>query len=233
MRSLHDDAQFHDELNLYLVSGLTLWTLCLFKKHSVFYDALEQRACFLDGVECANAYRGLSWATLLYSVFDTLFILVKPTCTKRLGSLCLHHAATIVAVSYAMSFNVDAITAEYMLVEVSTFFLTVKNVRRNQGGLVPARVVAFMRHRAVHSATNTGFILSWVLLRIHYYPVLWVVTHHFFNHPAFGVSYYYILASLATLVVLNFYWTAELVGFKVTSAMLVVVVVTTAMLTLR
>ena len=216
MASLYDDAQLHDELNFFAVSALTAWTLYFFAYRRVFRDGLEQRECFLNGFICTNPYTALSWATLLYTVLDTLFLLVKPACTKRLGSLLLHHAATIVAVCYAMHYRVDAVTAQYMLVEVSTFFLTIKNVRRITGGILPPRFHAVFRHRIVSAVVNSCFLISWVLLRLQYYPFLWVVTYHFFNDPDFGASLYYIQGALLMLVGLNFYWTAELVGPKVT-----------------
>jgi hypothetical protein len=136
-------------------------------------------------------YRQLTWAALAYAIFDTGYMLLHPLCTNKLPTLLPHHAATAALTIGALHFKVEPLTALCMIVELNTWLLTLKNLQRTPAaslGAVSDGIVALARFlfRAAKPAAEPCFLLSWVLLRLCFYPFLLLTFHRFFGHPCFG-----------------------------------------------
>jgi hypothetical protein len=116
-------ARNHDEINLVLVSGLMGLTLYAFFFHNIYEDALNARLHTIDlsfprqeyynnpnriyfwlnnrtdknpenWVE-PRIYTFLAVSVLLYTIFDTFYLLLVPACTTKAWTLIPHHIATI------------------------------------------------------------------------------------------------------------------------------------------
>ena len=112
-------------------------------------------------------------------------------------SLIVHHVATLILCLAAFWLEVTFLTKLCLIVELNTFFLTLKKVVKDKG---------------IKGTMNSGHLVTWLTLRLIWYPYLQVFFHSYFSAKYGVVSLYYMLpcASLLVLNLLNWWWTYSL-----------------------
>lgn len=170
--------------------------------------AVETASSALGGSEDVPAYVYVTWAALLYSIFDLLYMFAVPACTLKAATLVPHHCATIMLTVSALEFGAEPLTALCMLVELNTLVLTLMNLKR-----APGPGDAFTRLAKAADKVlplKVLFLGTWITLRLGVYPYLLYYFHYYFGHERYGMrGYCQTVGALCVLNVLNFKWTAE------------------------
>mmetsp|Transcript_44486 Transcript_44486/g.70729 ORF Transcript_44486/g.70729 Transcript_44486/m.70729 type:complete len:199 (+) Transcript_44486:38-634(+) len=139
----------------------------------------------------------LSWSVLSYMVLDTTYNLLAPDCQptwKRWVTILLHHVTAAWLVCFPINHPDFAhLTAYCTTVEVNTLFLTLYKVFK-------------------WNFAQTGHMVSWVVLRLLWYPYLVYHFHEVVSGGGFKAGSYEHFQSVGSQVILcglNFYWTFE------------------------
>ncbi|CAE7557849.1 unnamed protein product [Symbiodinium microadriaticum] len=143
------------------------------------------------------AHKALSWSVLCYTMLDTIYNLMVPECQpsrRRWASILLHHVTAAWLVCFPISYEGFAhLTAYCTAVELNTMCFAIYKAFKG-----PAA-------RAAH-------LLTWVVLRLGWYPYLVYHFHQAVRGAGFAVGSYEYCQSVGSQVILcslNFFWTVE------------------------
>jgi hypothetical protein len=138
----------------------------------------------------------LAWGILAYIVMDTAYNCLAPQIqpsTGRLITIVVHHIATAWLVLYPIrNPHHMHLGAHSAVVEVNTLLLTMGKLGMKS------------------NAQQMGFYLTWVTMRLMWYPVL-CYRFHYLGHPVGSYEYCQIVGSQVVLTCLGYYWSFELV----------------------
>lgn len=143
--------------------------------------------------ETSRWFLPLAYSTTLYLSLDAIFIWWYSNLFTRALSLVVHHTAAVALVVHAILYPEHERFLLYgMLVELNTFFLTAFKIWKT-------------------SVLKWLHLLTWVTLRLGWYPYLVLVYHTEMSSPAYTMfEYGCVLVPHLTVVSLGVFWTLEI-----------------------
>lgn len=176
-------AALHDRFNIVAMTPVTLLTV-----HTLIWPSLE-----VDTM--------LTYFTFSYILVDIVYHLMAPHCQPnafRLRTILFHHSVTACLLLWPIQ-NPEwrCESKKLTVVEINTIILTV-----NKG----------LKWRSLQIA----FLTTWVSMRLMWKPYLVYIYHQ--EAVAVGraslldLGYWQVVVTMASLCVLNFLWTAEVLG---------------------
>ena len=189
----------HDLFNIFAVGSIVFF--------NVVYLALATDLSLIGtdqlGAEYFSLFTTYYYLFLVYIIVDTIWISSIPGCTTTHPlPIIIHHVLTFI---FALTPYVDKQFAWHMaitlLVEVNTFFLTLK---RN----VPSTSIIF-------TILNVLFYLTWISLRLVCFPILVVFFYQEWRRysKAIGTDFNFILLAPIfqfLITALSFKWTYDM-----------------------
>lgn len=169
-----------------------------------------------------EAFIAFWWTTFIYFVLDLCWMVLLPDCVRSPGVIIKHHLVTLGYIC------VPKVHPQYgwlmgacMIVEVNTWFLIARRYFNKIGDKPFCTGVTLAKSLRL-IAVSTWFYLTWFVIRLVIYPVLFIViSYEYYRHSTDTGTYFNLIAITPvmqiTFIFLNVKWTIDLFRSKLKS----------------
>ena len=156
-------------------------------------------------------------STLIYFIFDLLWIILKPESVKNPKIIIFHHIITLLSimVPFYRYYQCGKLMSICLTVEINTLLLTARRL------LVPYNNYSEYNKiiNIIQSFISFNFYLSWIFIRLIMFPIIALEVYKFWNQEYLVTKYVvniysYPLISQTFLCLLNYKWTFDLIRTK-------------------
>lgn len=175
----------HDTFNVYAITPLIVLTL------GAYLTSLTITS------EPTVVDLALSWGTLVYLIIDIIYSIAVPSCyptNSRMITILIHHVISAWLVLHPILYPQHLYFTKWCtIVEINTMFVTVNRLYKVPG-------------------TYAMFAITWILMRVIWYPALVPIFHHEMvdsGAEPFSYSYCQVVGSQIILCVLTLIWSFE------------------------
>lgn len=156
-------------------------------------------------------------STLIYFVFDLLWLILKPESVKSPKIIIFHHLVTLLSimVPFYRYYQCGKLMSICLTVEINTILLTSKRLLGIYNDYFKYKKI----FNIIQSFISLNFYLSWIIIRLIMFPIITLEVYKFWNQEYLETKYFtniysYPLISQTFLCLLNYKWTFDLLIIK-------------------
>merc|ERR1719375_1410204 len=124
-------------------------------------------------------FEAFFWATVAYFVADALWVAVVPNCVRSPSVILKHHSLTLVYMTIPFFYQEYSwLMGACMSVEVNTWFLIARRVFNKRGQVAFTFTASLPGGTVQVKVISVCFYLTWIVIRLMIYPVLFFATWH-------------------------------------------------------